>query len=743
MNAPPPGYNANESMLEGGTAPITSVMGGGAKPVQKKNNIKRALKLMRKKFSRRQKLRQTKGTRKHSQRGGVGSYALPSHDAPIAENQIDTLKTYEIPEPDNPVLNAPTSVEPDFSKYSELMNELWKRSGGSSAVKSLMKSVMIPSNPSKVLGQTGSDRLCVILPSSTKEIKVFPAINGDIEKFKKYISLAFNADNTANKDENISYIFTCPFFDSSNTTTNATLFRYFVQIKNLLDDTTSRLYILTQYSTEHIIASRMVTQKLTADINDKTPIYPLLEPTYIMYPYAINIIALDNNDAPYPGIDPDKRRGILFSAAGVGEPVLPASDSSMEGPINVILKSLDPVVGIAYKPDITKEDPKLSSLDFRLINVKDDIRPSVYYRYTKVPSTNRAISKLDNFSSIFLENEDAYTEDVPLVSIELGTQVFALRTPLPRVKEDWMNTIFTDQEAFFLNTLNINPTRMSNLFKEGWKKTLTRNLTTICRSKCFTDNKVILHAECQETREFTAKIFEDFVKNAEDIVDLEKNQMQATVANLTAQVLQQKNTPTASIPPGGLNIFDINDFTDTFYGRPPQKVLSVWDFNATGSGKTFTATFKGTLTEKDKALLGNPTVTSTAANTYTLTFTQDKTVPELNNLANTNTAHISLVKNPEAEIKMNPEPGFIPNQFSIDTLVVDLVKKQHYKATLRMNMIQPISTTSPTELEIINQSKILMDATKNITDQYRRIKLETEKPASSAKFPQYQIILPE
>jgi hypothetical protein len=661
-------------MLEGGTAPITSVMGGGA---QKKHKIKRALKLLRKKLSKRKKLGQTKRYTRKRLRGGAGHYMLREESAFEELPDIDTLKVRKMAEPaeqDNAPFrdvtrdaNNRSATEIYITEYNDNSKALWVRYGGSSAVTALTGQVMIPSNPAKTLTQTGSDRLCAILPNSTKKIIVFPPISGNIELFKKYVSLAFGPDREPTQGEDTSYIFTCPFFGDEST--NKFLFTYFIQVKHKIHTTSSRIYILTEHSSEHISKSRAVAREITPG-SDSAAIYPLLEPTYIVYPYAVNIEQFTSNGDKIPDLEPDSRKGILFSGRIKNEPVLPAADSSMEGLIAGLLKNIQSdTYGIAYKPDITKVDPGLTSMNFRVIESKD-IDTSYYYIYDKELG-KAAVSTLDGFSSIFLANSDAYVEDVSLVPVELGTQEFSLRTSIPRVKDDWKNGIFTTEEANFLNSLNVNPQRLSKLYREIWKQKLAQILTVISRSKCFKDTSIILHAECQEVQSFIGKVFADFVNNADDIIDLEKNQMQATVANLTAKILGE-NSGSGSAITASKDIFNAPDFTAAFYSTPNPK--------------------------------------------YAFTF----------------------IKEPNADIKMDASPGFAAalRQYSIDALVVDLLNKTHYKAQfiMKFNGLAPTATLS---------EKDISDANDDIVTEYRRIKKETEKPASTSKFPRYQIILPE
>lgn len=715
MNAPPPGYNANESMLEGGTATITSVMGGGANPVKK------ALKHIRSKLSKKKKgrSRAQASTRKHStpvkQDGGVGGhYTLLSNNAFANMRDIETINSSEIDvsklddTTDLPDLPDAETVAKNYAEYKGGADLLWKRSGGSSAVKALMSTVGVTAmNPNNLTGQRGTDRLCIILSQETHKIIVFPPIMGDIELFKKCIKIAGPTTTPSGITMKMCYIFTTPFFKggetddsatvNANKITNEQLFAYFVHVKLLLKADNADLYILTEQSPRNINVSKELTSKITIS-DSTTPIYPLLEPTYIVYPYALNIQPVDGNNDPIDGAEADKTGGILFSAASPGEPVLPAADSSMEGLISVILKDpfifpinmpkaattgmsgtpatpatsvgtdITTLASLAYKPNITKPDPQLDRMNFRQITLTN-IGATVYYKYVKYypnGSPSPAKSTISSYESIFLSSPDAYIDDVPLVPVELGTKEFSIRMSLPEVKENWRNAIFTDEESNFLNSLNINPKRLNAIYAEKWKDVLAKNLTVISRSKCFKDNHLILHAECQETQTFIAKIFESFVENSDDIVELERGQMQSAVAAATADILKNKDDAAAIAKSG--DIFDEASFNKAFFPDPSLN--------------------------------------------YSYT----------------------LVKERNAQITMIVEPGLVGYQYSIDTLVVDLKTKQHQKARFTLTMLRQ---GVPTEQEI-------GDARKEVIAQYRRIKAETEKPIiSSPPFPGYQIILPD
>jgi len=555
MSGAPPGYNANESMLEGGTAPIVSVMGGGAS---------QALKNIRTKLSKKGRKRTTKHTRKRRQAGGLlGHYVLSSQTAYLGTNNSRLSITVvaqtpeEIKDFDDKKLPAysSSSLADDIKNYADYSKRLWERADGSSAVRALVSNIM-PMVAGSALGQVGSDRLGILLPNNIAKIFIFPPVRGNVATFKKYVSILFDTGNIIDASKpKTCLMFTGQFFGAvESVDSNTELFTYYMFIKNIINKSIHSIYVLTEYSVDTIRRSQDVTKNINPQPSDTTPIYPLLEPTYILLPYSSILQTGDSKD---------ERGGILFSAATTDEVILPAPDSSMKGIIDVVLNSsIVKPLGVAYKPNVKKDDTKLGALHFREINVNTDIDTASVYTYSigANPEYVKPASTVTGNSDVFVGNPKAVKNGIPLVPIQLGTQQFSIRASLPEVRDDWSNLVFTDEEANFITSLNISPTRLQSIFPNDWNEELASNLSVISRSKCFSDSRLVLHADCQKTQNFIAKIFKNFVENASEIVDFES----AKVMNLTDEILQQ----TAALRSAGVisspDIFDPVQFKKAF-----------------------------------------------------------------------------------------------------------------------------------------------------------------------------------
>jgi len=297
----PPGYNPGESMLQGGTTQITPVMGGG--------RIKMALKEKRKHVTK--KRGKKPGTRR--QRGGLNHYALTSIDE-YSKNRAHAVTNITIDEPEisTDIEASVPKGEDDLQEYIFSSSKLWKRNLKRQFAPVNQQKAVIPNRDNvgcsatmikaavRTITRFAPDRLCLFLPRETESITVLPAVNGDLNMFLRLIK-------SINIAKNNVYIF-CPPFFGLNEQTNIELFTQYLHYKT---KNFNEFYLLIENNTNTIEAVKVVStkardtigdttelvQSLTEDLAkyptlpDKTIIdalYPMLEPSYIIYPYTVN-----------------------------------------------------------------------------------------------------------------------------------------------------------------------------------------------------------------------------------------------------------------------------------------------------------------------------------------------------------------------------------------------------------------------------------------------------------------------
>ena len=553
-------------------------MGGGAN----KELASQAIRSVRKKMSKRAKLRVIRSRKKRDQRGGlqVNPYILGEIDT-YGKNtpnfNVDITKpTIDQNGPNCPTPLPPPGIPTILKDYRESQKTLWNRNGLAQSVAELQKRILlphldtIPSNTNdKIIGNLATDRLAYIISSNVTEIVLFPPIGGSLVLFQGCINKYFSGEallpQLANKERVLCCIF-APGFFGTNAGENEALFQYFVQIKKIFVDADHSMHILTRYTPEHVNAAVGVMKSFNITSNY---VYPLLEPTYIIFPYRIE---LKQEGSPLKEIG-----GLLFTAAVGKESVLPVSDSSMYGLIDTVLQNAS-IPSVSFKPNTLNDDPGLAAMNIYSVNEFENL-PRLY-TITKTPMTKTQSS----FGKAFLPSDSAYIEDVPLTEVNIGTQTYSLRTSLPDVVNDWTFGLYTDEEVRFLNDLRLSPKLLQKTFGDSWMSDLAQNLVTISRSKCFTDTRLILHADCQRTKAFITKIFSGMLENSDEIVRLQRREDNARIASMSNIISAQASVMDRSVViETRMNLLDINDFTDIIYAIAdqngnPRTNLSTTDF---------------------------------------------------------------------------------------------------------------------------------------------------------------------
>lgn len=523
MNTPPPGHNANESMLSGGTEPISAVMGGGTRSKKRSSRS-----------------RPNKGGNPFSFESQEKAEKVPA--VIIEEHTLSSLKVTGLP-----IINRPKWTTAELTKmvdaYATAQTALWNRHSISgvttdSAVPMKKASVCTTTNYDAVSGQngvSGSDRLAHILPKKVNKIILFPHCDGNPLTYTKCVQYIKKHEKKANT----AFIFTPPFYSSvpARFTDNRTIFYHFIAMKKrMADSNLASVHILCEYTENAINAACSLTNTTT-----QSSVLPMLEPTYIIYPYTRLI-------------DSHNIKGILFSAAAKDEVILPVSNNTNRaGLIDAIQKGL--TGGHAWPPNTKKQDKMLDKSlipyrRYRFFNTsEEDVLDTSQEKVTIITldssaATANAVEASTkshaNTSGKFRKSDVVFLTGVSYSSVPLGANRYSLRHPrTPEVQSDWENLRFTDEEAQFLNDLNLRPSILTEIYKDkdiDWKLDLASNLATIVRSKCFRDSRLVLHSDCQTSQKFISDILEYFVENDTRISALEDDDDEAEKTELRLKV---------------------------------------------------------------------------------------------------------------------------------------------------------------------------------------------------------------
>jgi len=119
-------------------------------------------------------------------------------------------------------------------------------------------------------------------------------------------------------------------------------------------------------------------------------------------------------------------------------------------------------------------------------------------------------------SKKFESNPGAFNGDV--VQVELNGSTYSIRDPKHlEVMADWMNPrmpLLTKSEAEFLNSLNLRPHILQEIFKASWTDELSKFLQVMVNSSCLSDHDLLMNRECVSCREFLKKVKQYFIDHS-------------------------------------------------------------------------------------------------------------------------------------------------------------------------------------------------------------------------------------
>jgi hypothetical protein len=429
------------------------------------------------------------------------------------------------------------------------------------------------SAPSVIGSYDTKKRLVTVIPSTTKNLLIFPPINGDIKVFQRMLIkceqmklIHRRLGNILTIEENTVFVFMPPFYKSyiradtaKMLAINKQLFTAFLSVEA---NNNNQIFILTEHTNDNVIGGNFLkTDALSMYIPN------LLEPSYILYPYARG-----------------DKTGILLSAKGdAAELSLPAREYATLTSTGLRIKDLfnhhttdATSINIAIDSNIKKEfieddaqgfkfdtliryeslnkvvdssapvgtptdackglissvDLVGSSKDIRTISPWKDISGSIapYFIMLRLivddvdavkpycETVKQITIKINETGNKFVASNEAkifeQSANIIRVSLEHGneTKNYVLRDPSEDdTASHWSKLIFTEDEAAFLNDLNFSPDILKDALNEPvWKTELVEWMKTYALKKCFGDANLLTNAECIKINEFMKKMYTYF-----------------------------------------------------------------------------------------------------------------------------------------------------------------------------------------------------------------------------------------
>lgn len=549
MSTPPPGFNPSESLLSGGTdQPIVPVMGGGSKLKPKPKPAR-----VRSKSRSSRSRSRSKSRERHA--GGANPFKLvePAKASDKGTNFDLVSLTFSV----MGVHTHPSLEDADIenteikiTEYAQKQQTMWRRiprTGVSTTSPQMItadaincSSMKQPARDKSYLGYGGFDRLCYIAPSEITDVILLPPVKGNIETFTGCRNL-FREKKGGLNTPNTLIVFTPPLYKYYGepgflAADNITIFNHFIALKKECDRATMLALTEHTYGSTYLNCNNLNTVR-----NNHT--VAKLEPTYILIP------SIKKHEGK-------TYQGVILSAAAEDEAILPESTSKdVLGAIGAADKGK--TGGISFKPNPKQEDSLLNTKKYGYKKIRffanSRTLPDIE---TIEDGTIHALRFGNNETTIFDENTTGkvftasttvFLTGVSMVSIPLGSRQFLLRHPrTPEVKREWERLIFTEEEADFLNAMQLRPDALAEIFPDAtnpWQKVLAGNLATIVRSKCFNDNRLVLHSDCQESQRFITKVLEYYVTHEKRVKQLETRDVSATDRQLQLQLDKKMQAP--------------------------------------------------------------------------------------------------------------------------------------------------------------------------------------------------------
>lgn len=499
----PPNYNIDTSLLAGGTGEIVKVLGGGAKT---EGNLQGEV------YS----VNDTDVTKKY--REDYLQKLLKEYDAKVnvvkrllanfLDARVDKIKRYDV----SGIAQNPTLPTIDMIR---------KAAGGP-----------VP-NLSAVYD---------VIPAETESIVMIPPINGDIDKFIQILQHLFKTEifrrettSDLRVRNGIAIVCMSPFYSNLITDRQKNLLMFYLHLR-LWDANRNSVFVLNSINSFNPGIELYNELGLT---DTSLPIFNSMNPSYLIHKKQFG-----------------NYKGVLFSSetGQLLESPRKNKNTKFQTPSEISKKYST----FAIQPSLALDDVDTNFNDYLLIGsqgYKSDLIKSrtdvpicknlltVFYDEDIQGKTYMVSDKRDEihvfrFNTIqeppllcVTESGETPTyapppgnfagkeKDTRFVKAETKRIVVdaltrRIRLFSPQVYNNWMEGIYSKDEADFLNHLQLTPTVLHFIFDANWKLETANFLKKIVLSDCFSDIRLLTRAECDTTRSFLDKVLDYFYTHA-------------------------------------------------------------------------------------------------------------------------------------------------------------------------------------------------------------------------------------
>jgi len=532
MSGPPPNYDPNVSVLQGGTTSVIQpVMGGGGVPVN--YNIESSL------------LAGGTGEIIKVLGGGAkteGNLQGEVYSVLDSEVQRKHREDYIVRLQNEYQVKKMETAKLVMDFYDSRDSKI-KRYDVSGAVQN--STVPTLDIVTKAAGGPVPNLSVVydVMPSHIETIVMIPPINGDNEKFIRIIQYLFKTEifrKESTSDlrlrDDVAIVCMAPFYGNTVSDNQKNVLLYYLQLR-LWNQNRSSFFVLNQINS---FASGL---QLIAEIAPRAaPTFPILNylnPSYIILKKPFG-----------------KYKGIIFSAESGQVLEMPRKDKNkgFKKPSEVFLQKdifaitpsfamedIDPffndflLIGSqGYKSDLIKSrtdvpicknlltifyDEDIDGKTYMVSDKREEIHAFRFNTIQEPPllcasefgETPTYAPPPGNFAG---KEKDKRFVKAPTKSIVVDALIRKIRIFSPQVYDNWIQAVYSKEEADFLNYLQLTPTLLHFIFDANWKMETANFLKKIVLSDCFSDVRILTQSECDTTRRFLDKVLDYFYAHA-------------------------------------------------------------------------------------------------------------------------------------------------------------------------------------------------------------------------------------
>lgn len=474
-----------------------------------------------------------------------------------------------------------TQLVDAMSAYEARRLAVWKQSGFGKMAAMPVTGAFRTMKANETI--TAFSRLVTVLPMDTQTLVVVPPIRGDDLKYLNVLQTLESLGILQTDEGDIKVTpgviiaFMPPFYAPPTDLTllnplateqtrrqNILLLSLFLDLER---SNQGLVHVLSEQTPDNFVVGELFHTRRQIPSGRPTSLVNLLEPSYLLYPYRRG-----------------KRAGILLSSSNPAEPILPGPKAAPDGMPRIPTLSASPFYGkgfsMSYKPNTLLNDstgyfslrsvapgsklqmperfyqqsPNCQNLlgTIRLdeleesqfltpVAVKDDAgtlretdilivlrlnaNKATYAPLCEGSGDARIIRPVERADKFYGANpKELHLRGVDVVLAEVNARLYKLRKPAPmdetNVMADWKAEKYTEDEAAFLNDLNLRPGMLEEIYPlvsgRPWQEFVADFLKSMSISKCFQDETLLTKRECEISRKFMNEVMDYFVKH--DIV---------------------------------------------------------------------------------------------------------------------------------------------------------------------------------------------------------------------------------